>query len=119
MSWARSKASRESSQGEERIDKEEALPYKRPVDSCRTVAGEVLTVSSNTEENPVALEEVAAKAVEDVAATESGLQKVISPQTSTYTVILEMDEEASADESQSPVLGAADLLSVQVLPLLK
>lgn len=64
------------------------------------------------------LEEVVAKAVEDVAAAESGPQKVVSPRTSTDTVILEMGEEPSPDETQSPVLGAAALLNVQVLPLL-
>lgn len=67
----------------------------------------------------MALKEVAVKAVEDVATAESGPQKVVSPRTSTDTVILEMDEEFSADETQLPVLGAADLLSMQVLPLLQ
>lgn len=37
----------------------------------RDQAAEVMTVSSDTEENLVALEEVAARAVEDVAAAES------------------------------------------------
>ncbi|OAE21092.1 hypothetical protein AXG93_3661s1170 [Marchantia polymorpha subsp. ruderalis] len=105
----------------------EDVPLRRkdaPVGSTRTKepqdqAAEVLTVFSDTEEDPVALEEVAAKAVEDVAAAESGPQKVTSPRTSTDTVILETGEEPSGDETQSPVLGAADVLSVQVLPLLK
>lgn len=65
----------------------------------REEAVEVLTVSLDTEEDLVALEEVAAKAVEDVAAAKSGPQKVISPRTSTDTVILEMDEEPSADDT--------------------
>ncbi|OAE27042.1 hypothetical protein AXG93_3101s1010 [Marchantia polymorpha subsp. ruderalis] len=43
----------------------------------RDQAAEVLTVSSDTEEDPVALEEVAAKAVEDVVAVESEPQKVL------------------------------------------
>lgn len=59
----------------------------------REWAAEVLTMSSDTKEDPVALEEVAAKAVEDVAAAESGPQKVPSPRTSTDIVILETDDE--------------------------
>ncbi|OAE18992.1 hypothetical protein AXG93_2637s1100 [Marchantia polymorpha subsp. ruderalis] len=99
----------------------EYVPLKRrdvPVESTRREElqdqdAEVLTVSSNTEEDPDALEEVAAKAVEDVAAAESEPQKVISPWTSTDTIILEKSEEPSAEETQSPTLGAADVLSVE------
>ncbi|OAE27172.1 hypothetical protein AXG93_4009s1020 [Marchantia polymorpha subsp. ruderalis] len=76
-------------------------------------AAEVLTLSSDTEEYLVALEEVAAKAVEDVAAAESEPQKVASPRTSTEIVILETGEEPSAEEAQSLVLGTADVLCVQ------
>ncbi|OAE29496.1 hypothetical protein AXG93_1433s1140 [Marchantia polymorpha subsp. ruderalis] len=43
----------------------------------RERAAEVLTMSSDFEEDPVTLEEVAAKAVEDVVAVESGPQKVL------------------------------------------
>ncbi|OAE27978.1 hypothetical protein AXG93_1062s1100 [Marchantia polymorpha subsp. ruderalis] len=82
-------------------------------------AAEVLTMSLDTEEDPMALEEVAAKAVEDVAATESEPQKVTSPRTSTDTIILEKGKEPSAEETQSATLGAIDVLSVQVLPLLQ
>ncbi|OAE20450.1 hypothetical protein AXG93_383s1000 [Marchantia polymorpha subsp. ruderalis] len=82
-------------------------------------AAEVLTVSSDIEKDPVALEEVAAKAVEDVKAAECGSQKVASPRTSTKTVILETGEEPSEEEAQSQVLGAADVLCVQVLLLLQ
>ncbi|OAE31265.1 hypothetical protein AXG93_1962s1220 [Marchantia polymorpha subsp. ruderalis] len=87
--------------------------WREPREEPWDQAAEVLTVSSDTEEDPVALEEVAAKAVKDVAAAKSEPQKVTSPQTSTeYTIILENDEEPSAEETQSPALGAADVLSV-------
>ncbi|OAE22932.1 hypothetical protein AXG93_2284s1000 [Marchantia polymorpha subsp. ruderalis] len=82
-------------------------------------AVEVLTVSSDTEEDPVIIEEIAAKAVEDVATAESEQEKVTSPRTSTDTIILEKGEVPSAEETQSPVLGAVNVLSVQVLPLLQ
>ncbi|OAE18802.1 hypothetical protein AXG93_4095s1010 [Marchantia polymorpha subsp. ruderalis] len=62
----------------------------------------------NTEEDPVALEEVATKAVEDVASAESGPQKGTSPRTSTDTIILEKGEEPSVEETQSLASGAAD-----------
>ncbi|OAE29707.1 hypothetical protein AXG93_3884s1000 [Marchantia polymorpha subsp. ruderalis] len=93
-------------------------PRDVPVESTRTEeprdqVAEVLTVSSDTKEEPVALEEVAAKAVEDLAAAKSGPQKVTSPRTSTDTVILEKGEEPSTEETQSSALGAADVLSVQ------
>ncbi|OAE18236.1 hypothetical protein AXG93_2027s1000 [Marchantia polymorpha subsp. ruderalis] len=78
-------------------------------------AAEILTVSSDTEEDPVALEEVAAKAVEDVAAAEWKPPKVTSPRTSTDTVILKPGEEPSAEETQSTALGAVEVLSVQNL----
>ncbi|OAE30128.1 hypothetical protein AXG93_3343s1000 [Marchantia polymorpha subsp. ruderalis] len=55
----------------------------------RERAAKILTMSSDTDEDPMALEEVAAKAVEDVAAAESGLLKIASPWTSIDTVILE------------------------------
>ncbi|OAE28896.1 hypothetical protein AXG93_2255s1290 [Marchantia polymorpha subsp. ruderalis] len=48
-------------------------------------------MSSDTKEDPMALKEVAAKAVEDEATAESGPRKVASPRISTYTVILETD----------------------------
>lgn len=41
-------------------------------------AAEVLRMSSNTEKYPMALEEVAAKAIEDVEAVECGPHKVAS-----------------------------------------
>ncbi|OAE22206.1 hypothetical protein AXG93_1248s1000 [Marchantia polymorpha subsp. ruderalis] len=85
----------------------ESIQMKVP----REQVAEVLTMYSDTEEDPVALEEVAAKAVEDVAVAESGPQKVISPWTSTDTIILETGEEPSAEETQSPIMGAANLLS--------
>ncbi|OAE18943.1 hypothetical protein AXG93_1976s1500 [Marchantia polymorpha subsp. ruderalis] len=72
-----------------------------------------LQSSPSAEEDPVALEEVAAKAVEDVEAAESEPQKVASPRTSIGTVILE------TDEAQSPDLSAVDVLCMQVLPLLQ
>ncbi|OAE19891.1 hypothetical protein AXG93_1130s1440 [Marchantia polymorpha subsp. ruderalis] len=50
---------------------------------------EVLTMSSDTKEKPVALEEVAAKAVEDVAIVKNGPQKV--------------DESLKVDELLAPV----------------
>lgn len=56
-------------------------------------------MSSDTKEDPVALEEAAAKAVEDVAAAESEPQKVTSPRTSTDIIILEKGEEPSAGET--------------------
>ncbi|OAE25008.1 hypothetical protein AXG93_523s1120 [Marchantia polymorpha subsp. ruderalis] len=64
-------------------------------------------------------EKVAAKAVEDVATVESGPQKLISTKYSTETVNLETSEEPSAEETQSSVFGATDVLCVQVLPLLQ
>ncbi|OAE22084.1 hypothetical protein AXG93_3084s1000 [Marchantia polymorpha subsp. ruderalis] len=82
-------------------------------------AAEVLVVSSDTEEDPVALEEVATKAVEDVEAVECEPHKVASHRTSTRTVILETGEESSAEEAQSQALGAANVLCVQVLSLLQ
>ncbi|OAE24821.1 hypothetical protein AXG93_1988s1260 [Marchantia polymorpha subsp. ruderalis] len=119
--------SRASKEDKGKVVMIEDVPLRRnevPVESTRTKvpreqAAEVLTMSPDTKADPVALEEVTAKAVEDVAAAESGAQKVVSSRTSTNTVILETGEEPSADETQSPVLGAADLLSVQVLPLLQ
>ncbi|OAE20759.1 hypothetical protein AXG93_2269s1200 [Marchantia polymorpha subsp. ruderalis] len=46
------------------------------MEELRDQAAKVLTVYSDTEKDPMALEEVAAKAVEDVTAAESGPQKV-------------------------------------------
>ncbi|OAE29585.1 hypothetical protein AXG93_4003s1060 [Marchantia polymorpha subsp. ruderalis] len=69
----------------------------------RAEAAELLSVYSDTEEDPVALEEVAAKAVEDMAAAECEPQKGTSHRTSTYTIILEKGEEPSAEETQSAV----------------
>ncbi|OAE29114.1 hypothetical protein AXG93_3241s1110 [Marchantia polymorpha subsp. ruderalis] len=77
----------------------------------------ILEEDSGTKRRTAALRE--RHAVEDVVAAESGPQKVVSPLTSTDTVILETSEEPSVDETESLVLGAADLLSVQVLSLLK
>lgn len=76
-------------------------------------------MSSNTEEDLVVLEQVAAKAVEDVEAAESGSQKVASPRTFTGTVILKTGKDPSAEEVQSQVLSAADMLCVQVFLLLQ
>lgn len=93
----------------------EGIRMKAP----RERAHEVQTVSSDTEEDPMALEEVAAKVVEDVEAAECGSQKVASPRTSTEIVILKTGEEPSAEESQSQALGVADVLCVHVLLLLQ
>ncbi|OAE20095.1 hypothetical protein AXG93_2611s1020 [Marchantia polymorpha subsp. ruderalis] len=82
----------------------------------RVEAGEVLLVSSDSEEDPVVLGEEAAKVVEDVAAAEGESQKATSPRTSTITIILEKGEEPSTEEAQSAVLDAVEVLSVQVLP---
>ncbi|OAE30476.1 hypothetical protein AXG93_942s1190 [Marchantia polymorpha subsp. ruderalis] len=94
---------------------EEKTQWEEP----RAEAAEVLTVSSDTKEDPVALEEVAAKAVEDVAAAEGEPQKATSSWTSTDTIILEKSEEPSVEKTQSAALNAVDVLSVQVLLLLQ
>ncbi|OAE31769.1 hypothetical protein AXG93_4874s1340 [Marchantia polymorpha subsp. ruderalis] len=59
----------------------------------RKRTAEVLAVSSDTEEDPAAMEEVVAKAFEDVGVAECGPQKGASPRTSTETVILETGED--------------------------
>ncbi|OAE31002.1 hypothetical protein AXG93_1502s1020 [Marchantia polymorpha subsp. ruderalis] len=96
----------------------EAIPIHGKFEIGRRTA-EVLVVSSNTEEDTVALEEVAAKTVEDVGEAECGPHKMASPQTSSATVILEKGEDPSAEESQSQAPSAANMLCVQVLPLLQ
>lgn len=60
-------------------------PLERPV--------KVLAVSSDTEEDPVALKKVVKRAVEDVGAEAFAPQKVRSPWTSTGTVILESGKD--------------------------
>ncbi|OAE22019.1 hypothetical protein AXG93_4780s1000 [Marchantia polymorpha subsp. ruderalis] len=93
-----------------RILEERSMPVEPPRASKK---------DKDTEEDLVALKGVAVKAVEDVAAAESGLQKVVLPRTSTDTIMLETGEEPSAEETQLPVMGAVDLLSAQVRPLLQ
>ncbi|OAE34156.1 hypothetical protein AXG93_1593s1150 [Marchantia polymorpha subsp. ruderalis] len=80
---------------------------------------ELLVVSSDTKEDLADLEEVVAKVVEDVDVAECGPQKVASLQTSTGIVILETGEDTSAEEAQSKAFSVANVLCVQVLPLLK
>lgn len=61
------------------LKRRDVLEERTRREQPRDQAAEVLTVSSETKEDLLALEEVAAKAVEDVAAAESELQKVTSP----------------------------------------
>ncbi|OAE29486.1 hypothetical protein AXG93_1433s1040 [Marchantia polymorpha subsp. ruderalis] len=110
---SRGRLTREEGLGATIVREKEAPAGKKP----RTT--QVLAVSSNTEEDLVVLEQVAAKAVEDVEAAESGSQKVASPRTFTGTVILKTGKDPSAEEVQSQVLSAADMLCVQVFLLLQ
>ncbi|OAE26462.1 hypothetical protein AXG93_815s1240 [Marchantia polymorpha subsp. ruderalis] len=67
----------------------------------------VLKVSLDTE---VDLEKVADRIVEDVVGETAAPQKVVSPRMSTRTVTLETGEDHLAEEIQSQVLNAADVL---------
>lgn len=87
------------------------VPLEKPV--------EVMTVSSNTEEDLVALEKIAEKVVKDIVEDTAAPQKMVSPLTPTGTVILETDEDSLAEEIQSQVFNAADVLCGQVIPLLR
>ncbi|OAE23326.1 hypothetical protein AXG93_1164s1000 [Marchantia polymorpha subsp. ruderalis] len=69
--------------------------------------------------NPAALEEVVAKAVDDVGGVACGPQKVVTSRTSIGTVTLETGEEPSAEEAQSQALSVANILCVHVLSLLQ
>ncbi|OAE28922.1 hypothetical protein AXG93_1981s1000 [Marchantia polymorpha subsp. ruderalis] len=80
---------------------------------------EVLVVSSDIEKDPMALEKIAERVVEDIVKKIAASQKVMSPQTSTGTVILETSEDPLAEEIQSQGLNAADVLCGQVIPLLR
>ncbi|OAE26578.1 hypothetical protein AXG93_269s1030 [Marchantia polymorpha subsp. ruderalis] len=73
----------------------------------------VLAVSSDTEEDPVALEKVAERVVEDVVGEAFAPQKVVSPRTSIRTVILEPGENPSAEETQSLRAKVAALPQLQ------
>lgn len=87
---------------EEEYSRQDEVPstgIKMKTPRKRTV--EVLAVSSDIEEDPAALEEVVAKAVEDEVVAECGPQKVASSRTSTRAVILEMGEDPLAEEAQS------------------
>lgn len=77
------------------------VPLETPAD--------VLAMSSDTEEDPVALEKVVERIVEDVVGETAAPQKVMSPRTSTGTVILETGEDPSAKEIKSQVLNAVDV----------
>lgn len=66
-------------------------PLERPA--------EVLTMSSNIEDDPVALEKVFERAVEDVGGEACGPQKVMSTRTSTGTVILESGKDPLTKEA--------------------
>lgn len=79
----------------------------------------VLAVSSDTEEDPLAMEKVTKRVVEDIVGEAVAPQKVVSPRTSTGTVILETGKDPSAEEIQSQVLNAADVLCGHVQPLLQ
>lgn len=78
----------------------------------------VFAVSSDTKEDPTALEKIIESAVEDVSGEACEPQKVKSPRTSAGTVILETGKDPTAEEAQSQVFSAADVLCGQVLPLL-
>lgn len=80
---------------------------------------EVLTVSLDTEKDPMALEKIAKKVVEGVARETTTQQPITSPWTSTGTVILETGEDPSVEEIQSEGVNAADMLCGQVIPLLR
>ncbi|OAE29941.1 hypothetical protein AXG93_773s1820 [Marchantia polymorpha subsp. ruderalis] len=71
---------------------------------------EVLAVSSDTKEDTVALEKVVERVVEDVVGEAFAPQKVVSPRTSTGTVTLESGEDPLAEETQSQVLSAANVM---------
>ncbi|OAE22617.1 hypothetical protein AXG93_169s1000 [Marchantia polymorpha subsp. ruderalis] len=85
-------------------------PFERPV--------EVLAVSSDIEADPMALEKVAERTVEDVVEEAFAPQKVVSPRTSTRMVILEPSKDPLAEETKLQVLSVVDVLCGQVPPLL-
>ncbi|OAE31812.1 hypothetical protein AXG93_1838s1220 [Marchantia polymorpha subsp. ruderalis] len=119
-SWATRKDKGKAVLTEEVPSRQDEVPSAGiTMKTYRERTAEVLAVSSDIEEDPLALEEVVAKAVEDVGVAEGEPQKVASPRTSTGTVIRETDEDPSAEEAQSQAHNAADMLCVQVLPLLQ
>lgn len=73
----------------------------------------MLTVSLDTEEDSAALEKIAERVIEDVAGEATAQQPMVSPRTSTRMVILETSKDPSSEE-----VNVADVLSVQVIPLL-
>lgn len=79
----------------------------------------MLTVSSDMEEDPVALEKIVERVVEGVAEEATAQQPVASPRTFTGTVILETREDPSAEEIKLEGINAADVLFGQVVPLLQ
>ncbi|OAE22020.1 hypothetical protein AXG93_4780s1010 [Marchantia polymorpha subsp. ruderalis] len=79
----------------------------------------VLTVSLDTEKDLVALEKIVKRVVEGVAAEATAQHQVVSPRTSTRTVILETGEDPLEEEIQSERVNAADVLCGQVVPLLR
>ncbi|OAE20448.1 hypothetical protein AXG93_913s1010 [Marchantia polymorpha subsp. ruderalis] len=74
----------------------------------------VFAVSSDTKEDPTALEKIIESAVEDVSGEACEPQKVKSPRTSAGTVILETGKDPTAEEAQSQVFSAADVLCGQI-----
>ncbi|OAE27677.1 hypothetical protein AXG93_3137s1170 [Marchantia polymorpha subsp. ruderalis] len=82
-------------------------------------SAEVLKVSSDTEEDPVALKKIAMKIGDDIEGDTSAQPLVASPRTSTGTVILKTGEDSLAEEIQSKGVNVADVLCGQVIRLLR
>ncbi|OAE24749.1 hypothetical protein AXG93_1800s1000 [Marchantia polymorpha subsp. ruderalis] len=105
---------------------EEGIQDRNPGPSTEAVISallektlEVLTVSLDTEVDPVSLEKIVDRVVEDVARETTTQQPVASPQTSTGTIILEIGEDPLAEEIQSKGINAVDMLCGQVVTLLR
>lgn len=74
---------------------------------------------SDTEEDPTSLEELEDRVVEDVGRTLIKQQPAPSSQVSSGTVILDNNQDPSAEEPKLVGLSAADMLNKQVIPLLR
>ncbi|OAE32621.1 hypothetical protein AXG93_4293s1010 [Marchantia polymorpha subsp. ruderalis] len=90
-----------------------------PIVSSRATRKEKGKAIMTDEEDLVALKKVVERVVEDVVEEVFAPQKVLSPQMSTGTVILEPGQDPLVEETQLQVLSAIDLLCGQVLLLLQ
>ncbi|OAE24378.1 hypothetical protein AXG93_4343s1470 [Marchantia polymorpha subsp. ruderalis] len=105
---------------------EEGTPKRNQVPSAKAKVSassgkplEVLTVSSDTEEDPVALQKIAEEEVEGIAGKATAQQPMTSPRTSTERVILETGEDPSAKEIQSERINVGNVLLAEEVELRK